>query len=295
MAKARKIRKRVRTVRSIRTITKTMEMVASARFKRAQAQVSAARPHTDRLTDLVADVVHRGGLEGVDHRLLREPAGVKRDLLLVLTTNRGLCGGYNSSVLRTAAERYGQMTEADYDVVVWVSGSRGIRHLRYRHFEIDRTFTEFEGLPDYHRIGELAEQIMGEFLAGRISGLEVAYMQYISATRHQPAISQILPMEFVEPAQRFVSTPGEATTYEFMPSAEEVLRNLLPATVRLRLWQCFLDAGIGEQVTRMAAMHAASENADDMIHDLTVRYNRMRQAQITSELSEIIGGRMGQE
>jgi len=280
-------------VRNIRTITNTMQLAASLRYRSAQARVLVARGHTDRISDIIGDLMQRGGTERLEHPLLQEPEGARRDLLLVLTSNRGLCGGYNLSVLRTAAERHRQLVEADYEVVLWASGRRGVRWLESAGFEIDRVVAGAESPRDYGRIAQLAEELMGWFIAGRISGLEVAYMQYVSSSRQGPAISQILPMEFVEPPRGLAAPPGEPVPYEFMPSAAEVLAKLLPAAARSRLWQCFLDAAISEQVMRVAAMKAATDNADEMIHDLTVRYNRSRQAQITAELAEIMGGREG--
>jgi len=268
-------------------------MVASARFLKSHRQVIAARPYTDRLTDLVGDLMARGGVEKLDHPLMHEPQGLQRDVLLVLTSKRGLCGGYNSSVLQLAMERHDQLVGAGYRVLLQVSGKRGSRRLQFRGFQIDQVYAAFDFLPEYEAIGRIAEALMREFMIGRIGGLEVVYMQYISSARQQPAVSQLLPMAHVEAPRRLMPTSASPMEYELIPSADEILRNLLPATVRLRLWQCFLDASISERVMRMTAMRAATENADAMIHDLTVRYNRMRQAQITTELAEIVGGRTG--
>ena len=295
MAKARKIRKRLAAVKKIRTITRTMEMVASARYKRARACVTAARPHTDRLSDLVGEMLQRASAGELDHPLLREPQGRKCDILLVLTSNRGLCGRYNSSVLQVALHRHRQLIDSGYEVRLWVSGRRGERHLGGGGLEVERTCEQFGYPPESREISRLTDEIITEFLEGRISGLEVAYVQYISSGRQEPAISQILPLEHIEPPRRFATRPGEPIRYEYHPSSSEVLERLVPATVRLRMWQCFLDAGISEQAMRIAAMRSATENADQMVHDLTVEYNRIRQEQITSELTELIAGRIGVE
>ncbi len=295
MVKARAIRKRVRTVKNIRTIARTMEMVATTRFRKAHARGVAARPYTDRLTDLVGDLIQRGGLEEMDHPLMHEPEGVQRDVMIILTADRGLCGGYTSSVLQLSLERYEQLREAGYEVLLHVSGARGVQFLRYRNFEIEKVYADIDSLPDYQTIGRIAEQIISRFVSGEIGGLEVAYMQYVSSSQQSPAISQILPMAYIEPPQRLSGAPGEPMKYELLPSAPEILRNLLPAAARLRVWQCFLDAAVCEQLMRIRAMHSATENADEMIRDLTRTYNRARQAQITSELTEIMGGRMGLE
>ncbi|HOD83223.1 MAG: ATP synthase gamma chain [Planctomycetes bacterium ADurb.Bin126] len=292
MAKARTILKRAKAAKSIRTVTKTMEMVASSRFKKCHDMVVASRPYTSRLGDLVGDMIDRCDAKALHHPLLQERAEVKRDVLLVLTSNRGLCGGFNGSIVRTATERSRQMNEAGYDVLLQVHGKRGIQQFRFLQAAIDKEYVLFDDVPNYRPVSQLADAFIDEYLAGRIGGVEVAYMQFLSASRQKPAIAQILPLTNLQPPRR---THGYKPAYEFMPSADVLLEELLPATVRLRLYQCFLDSAASEQVIRIAAMRSATDNADDMIQSLTVRYNRVRQAQITTELAEIMGGRMGLE
>ena len=292
MAKARKILKRTRAVKNIRDVTKTMEMIASSRFRRAHNKLAAARPYTDRMTDLVACLIARMGTEPLRHPLLREQEELRRDVLLVLTSNRGLCGAMNPSVLRIATARYEQLREAGYEVLLQVVGRRGVRHFRFRGVELDAAHTALGDMPDYDAISAMADTLMAAFLAGEISGVEVAYMQFISAARQRPAIAQVLPLtNLPSPPPSRLAAVGEAAPYDFVPSGDEILDRLLPATVHLRMYQCFLDSGASEQVMRIAAMKTATENADDMLHDLTVRYNRMRQSRITRELTEIAGGR----
>ncbi len=296
MSRARKTRARIGTARSIRTITKSMEMVASARYRKSHDQVTSARPYTDALTDLVGDLLHRGGRdESLDHPLMHERPDVQCDLMLILTSNRGLCGGYNSQVMKLGIDRRDQLIEAGYEIPLWISGKKGQQACRFRGIDIDRSFTEFEFMPDLSEIGMIGETLISEFLAGNIGGVEIAYMQFISADRQNPAIAQLLPMEHIEPPARAAPMMfrGEPAEYEFLPSAAEILDELLPATVRTRLHQCFLDASVSERVMRMKAMRGATENADSMIRELTVSYNRMRQSQITSEIADIMGGRGG--
>ncbi|HAU37023.1 MAG TPA: ATP synthase F1 subunit gamma [Phycisphaerales bacterium] len=291
MAKARKILKRTKAIKNIRTITRTMEMISSARFKQTHDLVVGIRPYARRLSEMVGDLVARCQPGQLDHPLLRTVPGARRDVLLVLTANRGLCAAYNSSVLKIALERREQILEGEDDVRLWVSGKRGISRLKHRGMEMDRTFTQFENAPSFRAVAAVADELMTEFLAGRISGLEVAYMQYVSAGRQAPAVAKVLPLSFMEAPAPTPGAPGALTPYEFLPEAGEVLGRLLPATVRIKLFQCFVDAAVSEQVMRVAAMRAATDSADEMVQTLTVRYNRMRQAQITTELAEIMGGR----
>ena len=294
MARARKILKRAKAAKAIRTVTKTMEMVASARFKRVHEKEVSARPYTTRIGELVGELVAQVG-EDLRHPLLEEREGPRRDVLLVLTSNRGLCGGFNSSVLRVALERGRQLLRSQYEVLLQVSGKRGLQHFRFHKTHLDKEYTQFEDVPDYAKVAQVADTLMEDFLSGRVSGLEVAYMQFLSVARQKPVIATILPLSNLHPPQAIAAGRTGRTAYEFIPSKDVLLGRLLPTTARLRLYQCFLDSAASEQVMRIAAMRSATDNADDMIHTLTVRYNRLRQGQITTELAEIMGGRMGLE
>jgi len=294
VAKARKILKRANAVKNIRTITRTMEMVSAARFKRTHDRAVAARPYTDRLATMVGDIVLRLGAENLDHPLIQAPPDVCTEALLVITSNRGLCGGANTSVLRLACERMEQLRDSDYKVKLHVVGRRGIQYFRFRGVEPAGEYRDFGDVPDYESVRGLAEQLTADYLQKDISGLEVVYMQFISAGRQSASVAQILPMSDLAQA---VDYPAwhEPLPYEFHPSPRDIFAELLPATVIQKVYQCFVDAAVSEQVMRIAAMRSATESADEMIRDLTLRYNRVRQSQITTELSEIMGGRIALE
>ncbi|MCE5276655.1 MAG: ATP synthase F1 subunit gamma [Planctomycetaceae bacterium] len=291
MAKSREILKRRRAVGNIRTVTRAMEMVASSRYSKAHARALASQPHTAALVQLVSDVADSGGFEGEQHPLLTHNKGVSLRALLVIASSRGLCGPYNNLVLREAMRCYRRMQEQG-QVELHVVGRRGVNHFRAVGITIDRVHPDLGDFPEYAQVGRLAEQFMNQYRQGRIAGLEVAFMQYHSAARQRAMCIQLLPM--TEHPQGAAS-PKKHDAYEFTPSREEVVRHLLPATLRMQMYQCFLDAAVSEQISRMRAMRNAVENADEMLHQLTVRYNRARQQQITTELAEIIGGRMGLE
>ena len=294
MAKARRILKHANAIKNIRTITRTMEMVAAARFKRTHDRAVAARPYTDHLAGLVADIVDRVDREKLNHPLMTEPEGVKSLVMLVITSNRGLCGSFNTAVLRLASERMDQLRESGYKVHLHVLGKRGIQYFRFRGIEVALEYRDFTDMPEYEDIRRVAGELMDVYLAGDISDLEIAYMQFISAGRQSASIAQILPMSDLPGIAR--RRPGEeALPYDFHPSPEELFKDLLPAAVIQKIYQCFMDAAVSEQVMRIAAMHGATEAADEMIHKMTVKYNRVRQSQITTELAEIMGGRMGLE
>jgi len=296
MAKARAIVKRLKAVKNIRKITRTMELIATARFKKAMDRATEAAAYTRKLAELVADL-SQAALE-FTHPLLETHAEEKRAALLVLTSNRGLCGGYNSGVVKLALPRIRQVKAAGQALELEISGKRGINLLRYQGLKGDRTYTQFEGKPSFDEVNELANRYIENYVQGKLDRLDVAYVRFESASRQQAVLETLLPVGSLQVTGRGTAEKGAAAVakkaagvqYEFLPSAREIMEEIVPASFRARLFKCFLDAAVSEQIFRMVAMKGATENAGEMINLLTRSYNRARQSQITSELSEIIGG-----
>ncbi len=287
MAKAKTFDKRRKSIRNIRKITRTMELISTARFKRAMDRAIAATAYTKQITKLVGHLI-RGGIE-VSHPLLAPRPETKQAILLVLTSNRGLCAGYNSSVLRLAYSRMKELKEQGPQVRLEVSGKRGVSFFRFRGVQPDERFTHFEDKPAFEQVDVLARRYLDDFLAGKLDRLDVAYTKFESSSRQYALVETLLPLAKLEGATAEESFVAE-TPYEFLPSAESILDELVPASFRAKLFKCFLDAAVSEQIARMIAMKAATENADTMIANLSMAYNRARQGQITGELLEIIGG-----
>lgn len=287
MAKARKLAKRRDSIRNIRKITRTMELIATARFKRAMDRATAATAYTQRIIALVGNLA-RSGLE-VSHPLLETRPETNKAILLVLCANRGMCGGYNASVLRVAQARVGEFRETVPEVRLEVSGKRGISAFRYRKREPDEAFTHFEDRPTFKEVDLLATRYLEAFEAGRLDRLDVAYTKFESLSRQQPVVETLLPLAKPEGVEEEKSAAG-GPDFDFLPSAESILQEIVPTSFKVRLFKCFLDAAVSEQIARMIAMKTATENADSMIHHLTMVYNRARQGQITSELLEVISG-----
>lgn len=273
-------------------------MISTARFKKTHNRVVAARPYTDGMAHVVGELVE--ALEGQDisHPLL-EPSDAPQRAVLVFTANRGLCGSYNAGVLRLAGQHLEQTKDGGQALQLHVVGKRGAQYFKFRQVSVAKSYTDFDYIPDYAKVSALAEEFMGQYTQRKIASLHVAYTRFLSAGQQRPVIEQLLPLS-VHKAGAAAATGVSPVAgkkahgqpvYDFVPSAKDVLADLLPAEVRLRLFQAFLDAAVSEQIARMTSMRAATENADDMIHTLTLRYNRMRQAQITTELAEIMGGR----
>ena len=267
-----------------------MELISTARFKKAMDRAMAATAYTERITALVADLA-RSGLE-VTHPLLEAREETKAATLLVLNANRGLCGGYNSGVLRQAFARWRQLQDEVPATRLEVSGKRGISAFRFRKITPDETFTHFEDRPSYEEVELLGDRYLDDYLAGRLDRLDVAYTRFESLSRQYPVVQTLLPLgELASTADEETSGAEPAgSQYEFLPSARSILEEVVPTSFKVKLFKCFLDAAVSEQVARMLAMKAATENADEMISHLTMTYNRARQSQITSELLEVISG-----
>ncbi|MGD0382202.1 MAG: ATP synthase F1 subunit gamma [Thermoguttaceae bacterium] len=287
MAKAKTFDKRRKSIKNIRKITRTMELISTARFKRAMDRAITATAYTKRITKLVGNLV-RTALE-VSHPLLASRPETKNAILLVLTANRGLCGGYNAGVLRLANARLKELRQQAQQVRLEVSGKRGVSYFRFRGIQPDQRFTHFEDKPTFQEVDVLARRYLEDFQAGILDRLDVAYTKFESSSRQFAAIETLLPIAQLEGASEEEPRLAE-TQYEFLPSAESILDEVVPASFKAKLFKCFLDAAASEQIARMTAMKAATENADSMIANLSMAYNRARQGQITGELLEIIGG-----
>jgi len=289
MAKARAIVKRLKAVKNIRKITRTMELIATARFKKAMDRATEAASYTKKISEIVADL-SKADLS-FSHPLLTQPEEQTKNVLLVMTSNRGLCGGYNSAVLRHVTTRLKEARSSGEDLKIEVIGKRGISYLKFQEMEYSKGYTNFEDKPRYDEVEEIADRYIDGFIAGDIHRVEVAYTRFETASRQTAVLETLLPVGSLgEDDESGTDEADKGVDYEFLPSPEDILEEIVPAAFKARLFKCFLDAAVSEQIARMVAMKGATENAGDMISTLSMQYNRARQSQITSELSEIIGG-----
>jgi F-type H+-transporting ATPase subunit gamma len=291
MANARALDKRRKSIRNIKKITRTMELIATARFKKAMDRATAASDYTKRITAVVSDLA-RAGLE-VSHPLLEAPDKTENATLLVLTGNRGLCGGYNGNALRLGLKTREAMMSEVPNFTLEVSGKRGINGFKFRDIESDESFTQFDDQPLYVEVEKIANRYLQEYAAGKLHRLDVTYTKFHSVARQEIVNETLLPLGKIEGADTPVDpdvASGKTALYEFVPSAESILEEVVPSSFRIKLFKCFLDAAVSEQVARMIAMKSATEAANDMIKDLSRTYNRARQSQITGEIMEVIGG-----
>jgi F-type H+-transporting ATPase subunit gamma len=290
MANARKLDRSRKSIGNIRKITRTMELISTARFRKAMDRATAAARFTERITRLVADLAE-AGLE-VKHPLLEPRENTENAVLLVLTANRGLCGGYNSGVLRLAFPAHQELLADVPNVRLEVSGKRGISAFRFRKIAMAESYQQFDDQPKFLDVGQIANRYLNEYALGKLDRLDVVYTKFLSASRQVPVVETLLPLGALIVDEDDVLDDGDRVQpqYEFLPSAESILEEVIPASFKTRLFKCFLDAGVSEQISRMVAMKSATDNATSMIRRLSTAYNRARQSQITKEISEIIGG-----
>ncbi len=286
MANPKELDKRRKSIRNIRKITRTMELIATARFKKAMDRASAAAAYTDRITQLVSDLT-KTGLE-VSHPLLEQREETNNAALLVLTANRGLCGGFNGNLIRAGLKRWDLLQEEVPNCRLEIAGKRGIGGFEFRGHKPAEAFTHFEDKPSFAEVDLIASRFLDEYTAGRIDRLDVVYMKFHSIARQEVAIETLLPLGSLR--ETADEDAGGDSQYEFVPSPESILEEVVPTSFKVKLFKCFLDSAVSEQVSRMVAMKGATENAGDLIKDLSMQYNRARQGRITSELMDLIGG-----
>lgn len=287
MANRRVLVKRRKAVRNIRKITRTMQLIATARFQAAFNRAVATKPYTEKLAELVADLSRAAG--NVEHPLLKTHEEVPRSALIVLTGDRGLAGGYNANVLRAAVQHIDRQAGQGIEVDVHMVGKKGISYFRFLRRGIAEQTTGVGDRPRFEQVEPLANALMERFIRGEIASAYVAYMRFFSAGVQRPEVVQLLPLK-PQAAEEGEPAGPPPVEYEFSPDPRQLLDELLPAIVRVRLFQAFNDAAVSEQVARMVAMKAATDAAGDMIKSLTREYNRARQTQITMELLDIVGG-----
>ncbi|MCH2124654.1 MAG: ATP synthase F1 subunit gamma [Pirellulaceae bacterium] len=288
MAKARALDKRRKSIRNIKKITRTMELIATARFKKAMDRATAATAYTARITQLVKDLA-QSGLE-VSHPLLENRDKQERGLLLVLTANRGLCGGYNGGVVRAALAQQKELQGNYEDLRLEVSGKRGISAMKFRGIDVDQSYLQFEDQPKFDEVDAIASRYLEAYATGEIDRLDVVYTRFVTSARQVVTTETLLPLGSLTGTDEDADGAGTDSMYEFLPSAASILEEVVPTSFKVKLFKCFLDAAVSEQIARMVAMKSATENAQEIIKHLSMTYNRARQSQITGEIMEIIGG-----
>ena len=285
------LRRRIRSVQSTKKITRAMELIAASRIVRAQARVEAAVPYSDQITEVVHDLADTGGT--IDSPLLVARPEIRRVGLVVVTADRGLCGAYNSSILRAAEGEIEEHRELGRDPAVYVVGRKGESYFRYRNLAVEASFTGFSDQPSYEDARAVAHGVSVPFLEGGLDMVQVIYTRFISVGGQEVVVRPLMPLErevLRDEDERGPQGEGPRAGYEFEPGPEEILERLLPRYVEARIFAALLNAAASEHAARQRAMKAASDNADELIVNLTRVMNRARQDAITTEITEIVGG-----
>ncbi len=283
MAKGRELKGRIKSVENTRKITRTMEMVATSKMKRAQDRVVAARPYAMALGEVLSRLYSPELAERFP--LLRQPARQRRVAVLLLTSNRGLAGAFNANLIKEARARVAELEARGAQVDLHVVGRKGIGFFKYVNRAMLTQRTDITDRPTADDAASLVEGLMQEFIAGTLDGVYVVYAQFRSALSTPPTTTQVLPVQ--PPAK---TDAGMQRDYLLYPSAEELLTELLPSYVRNSVYRALAETAAAEQGARRTAMKSATDNASEMLNLLKRTYNRARQAQITQEIAEIVGG-----
>jgi F-type H+-transporting ATPase subunit gamma len=299
----RVLRRRIRTTRSTRKITKAMELVATSRIAKAQARVAASQPYAVAITNVMTALASNAN---IDHPLLSPREVVRRAGVLVITSDRGLCGGYNANAIRTAEQLVSRLREDGKQVTLYVVGRKGVTYYRFRKRPIEASWTGFSEQPTFADAREIGQTLIDAFVAGAddvddeeggshggadetlgVDELHLVHTQFRSLMTQTPVANFLAPLQ-VEEAEEEVAGPLPA--YEFEPDPDALLDALLPKYINTRIYAALIDAAASESAARRKAMKSATDNAEEMIGKLTREMNSARQAAITQEISEIVGG-----
>lgn len=281
MEKSRDIRNRIKSVTGTRKITKAMEMIASSKIRKAQSRIFEARAFIEKIEEVITDIAFYSGL--ISDPLLAPHKDEKVVLVVGLTADRGLCGGYNANIIRLLENNIKGLKSQGYEVKLDIIGTRGRNYFRYTGFPVSNIYENLSDYPKFLDAREISKDIISRYISGEVDKVLICYTRFKNAAEQIPSTRQILPIQIA---------PGKIGEQEFMfdPSPQEILGSLLPQYIYTTIYGVLLEATASETGARMTAMKSASDNAEDMIKDLVKLYHRARQQQITMEITEIVSG-----
>ncbi|MGW5051942.1 F0F1 ATP synthase subunit gamma [Actinokineospora sp. NPDC004072] len=304
MAQLREIRARIKSAQSFKKIFKAQELIATSRISKAQARVEQSKPYSDEITKVLSLLA--GGVANVDTPLLTERPQPKRAGVIVVTSDRGLCGGYNANVLRAAEELQSLLREQGKTPVLFVIGRKGLNFYRFRQRKVTESWTGFSEKPSYADAAAAGETVVKAFLQGAddvgddpgpdgvlgVDELHIVYTEFVSMLSQKPQAKRIAPMvlEYSTEEEAAAARKDLKSAYSFEPGPEKLLDDLLPKYINTRIYAALLESAASESAARRTAMKSATDNADELVRSFTRVANQVRQAQITQEISEIVGG-----
>ncbi|QII05681.1 F0F1 ATP synthase subunit gamma [Rhodococcoides fascians A25f] len=312
MASILELRSRIKSVNSTKKITKAQELIATSRITKAQARVAASKPYAEEITKVLSALASASS--SLDHPLLNERPEPKRAAVLVVTSDRGMCGGYNSNVLKEAEELFQLLRSEGKDPVIYVLGAKGLGYYTFRERDVKGAWTGFSQEPGYADAAKASKHLVELFMAGSgtevdapngegtvegVDELHIVYTRFVSMLTQKPEVRRMAPLEISYTDEEFEMgadaltdspTADVQAQYEFEPEAGTLLSALLPKYISTRIYASLLDAAASESAARRTAMKAATDNANELVETLSRQANQARQAQITQEISEIVGG-----
>ncbi len=291
-AQIRVLRRRIRSTQSIKKITRAMELIATSRIVKARARVEESRPYAEQITAVLSELATNSAL---DHPLLVERENPRRAAVLVVTSDRGQCGGYNVNVLKEAEALQSMLKEQGKEPVLYVIGKKGVSYYRFRRRRVVASWTGFSEQPTYPDAAEAARVLVEAFMADpesdeSVDELHLVYTQFKNMVTQIPQARRMAPMEVEYSEQEQQDSSAVKPLYEFEPDPDSLFDALLPKYIGARLFAALLESAASESANRQRAMKAATDNANELIRTLTLESNQARQAQITQEISEIVGG-----
>jgi F-type H+-transporting ATPase subunit gamma len=285
-AQLRAVRQRIRSVQSIAKITRAQELIASSRIVKAQQRMRAAQPYAIELTRAVEALISRSA--AVNHPFTTERPQIRKAAVLILTSDSGFCGAYNANVLRESARLRTALKDRNVDAKIYVAGLKGIGWHRFRDIDIEDSWSGFSSTPQYKNAQAVAQPLLEAYTNEEVDEIHLVCTNFVSMLTQRPDVRRLLPLEIEETTEE--SPQGALPQYEFEPAPDVVLDALMPQYVTSRIFFAMLEAAASELASRRRAMKAATDNANDLLGNLTREANNARQAEITQEISEIVGG-----
>jgi F-type H+-transporting ATPase subunit gamma len=299
MASQRDVRNRISSGKNIQKITRALETVAGARLRRAEQRIEALRPYADAIRRMTRQAAEAAGAEATRLPLLTEHESEKNVALLLITGDRGLAGAFNSQIIRAGVRAAGELAESQRNAVWYATGRRGVSSLTFRGYDVIGSYAGFADRPGYADARSVADDLMTGYIDGKLDRVELIYNGYISPLSQQVRRETLLPLSqatvtgAAEDGEQDTEAEGPHPLVEYEPGAEEILRRLIPDYVEISIYRALVESAAGFFGAQMTAMRSASDNAGELITDLTLQMNRARQAEITQEIMEVVAGAEG--
>ncbi len=289
MAKEREIKNRIKSIRNTKKITSTMEMVSTAKMKKMQVRLEMSKPYELKINEVMANLL-QSGISSEEDPHFREVDNPSRILVLQLTGNRGLCGSYNTNIIETTLNFKKKMEDEGREVLLYVVGKKGINYYQFLKLDMYKTMSNPEEKLTFDDASAIGEELRKLFISGEVHEVYVSYTGVVSSATQKPMMIRLLPITPVKEEEMMDAVPSVPLQYYFEPNPVRIFSYLLPLYVKIKLFTCFLESSYSEQFARRVAMKNATDASGDMIKELTITYNRARQAKITNEIAEIVGG-----